>query len=474
MNQKEQSRQLGEEPVGKLLLKMSIPAIIGMLVMSLYNIVDTIFISYFVGVEGVAGVTFAFPLMIIMMAVAATLGIGGSSVISRRLGEGREKEANFVFGNILTIVLITGVVGVIAAFTLLEPTLRLLGATEGIMGYAIEYIFPITLATILFTFGFASNAIIRSEGNARFAMITMIIPSVLNIILDPVFIVWLDMGVQGAAIATVISQAVTAVVTLGYFLRGHSTLIISKQFMTLQLRVVKEIFVIGLPAFARQVSASVMMVAINAMLIRYGGEFYVGVFGIVQRVSMFALMPMMGILQGMQPIIGYNYGAKQMERFRETIRLGLKVVTIFSAGVFVVMMIMPELLMRIFSQDPMVIGAGSEGMRIVFVMAVLIGAQVVSGGIYQAIGHARPALILSLARQVLFLIPLVLILPPYIGVMGVWLAFPLADILAFSLSAYLMYRDRRLFFFGDSPKKPKDGSLIPLQNRQITESYQES
>lgn len=468
--QKEQSRQLGEEPVPKLLLRLSIPAVIGMLVMSLYNVVDTIFISYFVGVDGVAGVTFAFPLMIFMMAVAAALGIGGASVISRRLGEGREKEANLVFGNILSLVLITGVLGVIAAFTVLEPTLRLFGATEGIMGHALDYIFPITLATVFFTYGFATNSIIRAEGNARFAMMTMIIPSVLNILLDPVFIVWLDMGVQGAAIATVISQAVTAAVTLGYFLRGHSSLLMTKAYMTLQLKTVKEIFVIGMPGFARQVAGSVMMVAINAMLIRYGGDFYVGVFGIVQRVSMFALMPMMGILQGMQPIIGYNYGAKQMVRFRETIKLGLKVVTIFSAGVFAVMMLMPEWLMRIFSQDPAVISAGSEGMRIVFAMAILIGAQVVSGGIYQAIGHARPALILSLARQVLFLIPLVLILPPFIGVTGVWIAFPIADILAFALSAYLLYKDRQLFFYGDPPEGTKK-QPVTVQ-KQVTEEYQ--
>ncbi|SES36840.1 MATE family efflux transporter [Salipaludibacillus aurantiacus] len=448
MSQKEQSTRLGSEPVPKLLKSLSIPAMIGMVVMALYNVVDTIFISYFVGIDGVAAVTIAFPIMIIMMALAAALGIGGSSVISRRLGEKRDQEANRVFSNIISLIIVLSFIGVIASFTVLEPILKIFGATPEIMQYALDYIFPITMATIFFTFSFTTNAIIRSEGNARFAMITMIIPSVLNIILDPVFIIWLNMGVQGAAIATVISQASISIIVLHYFLTGKSSLKIRMSEMIPQLTIIKEVTVIGLPAFVRQVAGSVMMVAINAMLISHGGEFYVGVFGIVQRIAMFALMPMMGILQGMQPIVGYNYGARQFERMRETILLCLKLVTVFSAGVFIAMMAFPAAFMRIFTADPEVIATGVDGIRIMFAAAVLIGVQVVSGGLYQALGKAKPALVLSMARQVLFLIPLVLILPNYFGVWGVWIAFPLADILAFALSIGFMYRDRKLFFKG--------------------------
>lgn len=458
MNQKDQSTSLGSEPIPKLLKRLSIPAIIGMVVMALYNVVDTIFISYAVGIDGVAAVTIAFPILIIMMAVAAALGVGGSSIISRRLGEKREKEANRVFSNIITLIIAISFIGVIASFTVLEPLLRLFGATPMIMQYALDYIFPITLATIFFTFSFTTNAVIRAEGNARFAMLMMIIPSVLNIILDPIFIIWLDMGVQGASIATVISQASISFIVLHYFLTDKSSLRIRISEMIPQFVIVKEVIVIGLPAFVRQVAGSVMMVSINAMLITYGGEFYVGVFGIVQRASMFALMPMMGILQGMQPIVGYNYGAHQLERMRETIVLGLKVVTVYSTFVFVIMMAFPAIFMRVFSADSAVIEAGSDGMRIIFALAFLIGAQVVSGGLYQALGKAKPALILSMARQVLFLIPLVLILPQFIGVWGVWLAFPLADILSFSLSVYFMYRDRKLLFTGE---KPTENTVLP-------------
>ncbi|ADU28576.1 MATE family efflux transporter [Evansella cellulosilytica] len=453
MDQKQQSERLGTEPISKLLRRLSIPAMIGMFVMALYNVVDTIFISYFVGITGVAAVTIAFPLMMIMMAIAAALGVGGASVISRRLGERREEDANKVFGNILLLVIVVSIFGMIGAFTFLDQLLYLFGATDNIIGPARDYMLPIMLGTFFFSFGFTTNAIIRSEGNARFAMMMMIIPSILNILLDPIFIVVLDMGVQGAAIATVISQAFVTIYVLRYFISGKSTLTISIANMKPHFALIKEVITVGLPAFFRQVAGSVMMIAINAMLIQFGSEFHVGVFGIVQRVLMFTLMPMMGILQGMQPMIGYNYGAKNITRLQDTIWLGLKVVTVYSAIVFVVVMTIPELFMRIFTSDQEVIQSGAEGMRIMFAAAILIGAQVVSGGLYQALGKAKPALILSMARQVLFLIPLVLILPHFFGVKGVWIAFPIADILSFALSAAFLYRDRKLFFI-----KSKDNS----------------
>ncbi|WP_096186736.1 MATE family efflux transporter [Evansella halocellulosilytica] len=460
MQQKHQSERLGTEPIPKLLKNLSIPAMVGMFVMALYNVVDTIFISYGVGIDAVAGVTIAFPLMMIIMAVAAAVGIGGASVISRRLGERREKDANFVFGNILLLIFFFSGLGLIGAFTFLEPLLILFGATPEIIGYASDYMFPIMLGTVFFSFAFATNSIIRSEGNARFAMMTMIIPSVLNIILSPIFIFGFDMGVQGAAIATVLSQASVCGVVVKYFLAGQSSISVSLAFMTPRFELMKEVIVVGLPALVRQIAGSVMMIAINAMLIRFGGEFYVGVFGIVQRVAMFTLMPMMGVLQGMQPIVGYNYGANQMDRLRETVWLGLKVSTAISAFVFLIVMFFPNIFMHAFTNDPQVIEAGVDGMRVMFAAAILIGAQVVSGGLYQALGMAKQALVLSMARQILFLIPLVLILPHYFGVMGVWLAFPIADVLAFILSVAFLYRDRKLFLFGTEKEQTKVAEAV--------------
>ncbi|MCA0972813.1 MATE family efflux transporter [Halobacillus litoralis] len=452
---KEQSQRLGTQPIPKLLANLSIPAMIGMFVMALYNVIDTLFIARGVGILGVSGVSIGFPVMMIMMAIAAAVGIGGASVISRRLGESKPEEADKVFGNVLFSILIVSLFGFIGAFTFLEPLLRLFGATDNIMPYAKDYLFPIMLGAFFFSFAFTTNNIIRSEGNSRFAMITMIIPAVLNIILDPIFIFALDMGVQGAAVATVISQASVSIVVLFYFLNGKSSLNIVPAYLKPDWQIMKEVVTIGMPAFIRQVSGSGMMIAINWMLIKFGGEFEVGVFGIVQKLAMFTIMPMIGVLQGMQPIVGYNYGAKNYQRLKETVQLGLKVVTVISFGIFAVMMIFPEGLMRIFSGDTATIETGANAIRIMFALAMLIGAQVVSGGLYQALGMAKPALVLSMARQVLFLIPLVLILPYAFGVNGVWLAFPISDLLAFLLSVVFLVKDRDLFFKSKS-KTPED------------------
>ncbi|MYL39873.1 MATE family efflux transporter [Halobacillus litoralis] len=443
---KEQSQRLGTQPIPKLLANLSIPAMIGMFVMALYNVIDTLFIARGVGILGVSGVSIGFPVMMVIMAIAAAVGIGGASVISRRLGADKKDEADLVFGNVLIMIILISSVGFIGAFTFLEPLLKIFGATENIMPYAKDYLFPIMVGSLFFSFAFATNNIIRSEGNSRFAMITMIIPAVLNIILDPIFIFGLDMGVQGASVATVISQATVSIVVLNYFLKGKSSLTVRRAALKLQTKIIREIITIGMPAFIRQVAGSAMMIAINLMLIKFGGEFEVGVFGIVQKLAMFTIMPMIGVLQGMQPIIGYNYGAQNYERLKETVKLGMKVVTIISAGIFVVMMAFPNVLMMIFTGDQATIDTGVHAIRIMFAFAVLIGAQVVSGGLYQALGMAKPAMILSMARQVLFLIPLVLILPNFFGVTGVWLAFPAADLLAFILSMVFLYKDRTLFF----------------------------
>ncbi|MBP3950356.1 MATE family efflux transporter [Bacillus suaedae] len=446
MKQQSNSDRLGTEPIPKLLRSLSIPAMIGMFVMAFYNVVDTIFISYGVGIDAVAGVTLAFPIMMIMMAVSAALGIGGASVISRRLGERKEEDADRVFGTILAVTGIISIIGMVAAFTILEPVLRLFGATPTILEHAIDYTFPMMLGIFFFTFTFATNSIIRSEGNAKFAMMTMIIPSVLNIILDPIFIFGLDMGVKGAAIATVLSQASVSIVILYYFLSGKSSLNLFKHHIKIDLPILKEVIAVGLPAFAQQAAGSLMMIAINSMLITFGNDFHVGVFGIIQRIIMFTLMPMMGVMQGMQPIVGYNFGAKNMTRLRDTVAIGLKVTIAMTVIVFLLIMAVPHWFMMIFSSDQVVINEGSTFLRIMFSAVFLIGVQVVSGGLYQALGKPKQALILSLSRQLLFLIPLVLILPHYFGVYGVWMAFPIADFLSFLLAVTLLYRDREIFF----------------------------
>lgn len=462
MQQKYQSERLGTEAIPKLLRSLSIPAMVGMFVMALYNIVDTIFISYAVGISAVAGLTIAFPVIMIIMAISVAMGMGGASVISRRLGAKEEKEANQVFGNIITMIILVSIFGIISAFTILEPMLILFGATPDILGYAYDYMFPILLGTFLFSFGFATNAIVRSEGNAKFSMNIMIISSILNIVLDAIFIFGLNMGVQGAAYASVLSQSIITLLFLHYFLSGKSSLSLSFADLKPKLKLIKEVFAIGLPGFMQQAAGGIMFISINAMLIRFGSEFHVGLFGIVQRISMFMLMPLVGIMQGIQPIVGYNFGANNFTRLKATVLLSLKIITVLSTIIFAIMMIFPKYFMMIFTSDPEVIKSGVDAIRILFATAFFIGVPVVSGGIFQALGKVRESLILSMSRQILFLIPLVLILPHFFGVNGVWMAFPIADTLSFTLAATLLYKNRNLIF-----KDDEKVNAIPMKEVEI-------
>lgn len=461
---KKQTELLGTQKITTLLRNLSIPAMIGMFVMTLYNVVDTIFISYGVGIDAVAGTTVAFPLMMIVMAISAALGVGGASVISRRLGEQRGNEANLVFGNIISMIIIVSVAGLLIAFFSLEPLLVLFGATPSTLGYAMDYMFPIMFGTFFFSFGFATNNIVRSEGNARFAMMTMIVPAVINIALDPIFIFVMDMGVQGAAIATVISQASVTLMIFNYFLKGKSSLSLSMKDLALKWAILKEVMAIGMPAFVQQAAGSIMMIAINSMLIQFGSEFYVGIYGLIQRILMFTIIPIMGVMQGMMPIVGYNYGAKHYERMRETIWITMKIVTACATLIMLLLVIIPSPFLRIFTADPEVIKEGSQAMRILFIAFFVVGVQVVAGGLYQALGKPKQALILSLSRQILMLIPLVLILPHYFGVIGVWLAFPISDVLSFILTAILLYRDRdTMLVKGKHEDKNEDESNVALE-----------
>lgn len=460
MEQKRQTELLGTEKITKLLKDLSIPALVGMFVMTLYNVVDTIFISYGVGIDAVAGTTIAFPLMMIIMAISAMIGVGGASVISRRLGAQKSDDANLVFGNVMSLVLIVSIVGILISFFSLDPLLYLFGATPSTIGYGKDYMFPIMLGTFFFAFGFAANNIIRSEGNAKFAMITMIIPAIINIILDPIFIFGLNMGVRGAGIATVIAQASTTLMILNYYLKGKSSLSLIKENIKLKGSIVKEVLLIGLPAFAQQAAGSIMLIAINSMLIKYGSEFYVGIYGIIQRLVMFTTIPIVAVMQGAMPIVGYNYGAKLYERMRETIWLTIKIVTICAIAVTLLLVLLPQPFLRIFTADPLVLEEGATALRILFILFFIVGVPIVSGGLYQALGKPKQALILSLSRQLLILIPLVLILPRFWGVTGVWIAFPISDVLAFLLASFLLYRDRDTMLV-------KGKEEVALENKQV-------
>ncbi|MGD7044635.1 MATE family efflux transporter [Jeotgalibacillus proteolyticus] len=443
---KQQSTQLGTERIPKLMVRFSVPAFIGMFVMAFYNIADTFYIARGVGTLAVAALSIAFPLQLIITAFAAAIGIGGASIISRRLGAGKLDEANEVFGHVIWLVGLLSVLMVTLALTFLEPILLTFGATEDVLPYAKQYLSIILYGSLFQAFAMSANNIVRSEGNAKVAMLTMIVSAGLNIILDPIFIFTLDMGISGAAIATVISQAVGAVWIFYYFKMGKSSLSFRWVGLFPDFKVVKEIVSIGSATFVRQVAGSLMFIAVNWMLVIHGGETAVAIFGIINRIMMFAIMPMFGIVQGMQPIIGYNYGAQLYHRVSDTLKIGILAASGIATFVWVITMIFPAGMMAVFSTDAAVVDGGETAMRWIFLVAPIIGFQMVTGGLYQALGKAKISFILSMSRQLIFLIPLVLILPSFFGLVGVWLAFPIADGLAFLLSLFFVWRDRKQLF----------------------------
>ena len=443
---KQQSERLGTELIPQLLAKLAVPAMVGMIVMSLYNVVDAIYIARSVGTIGVAAVSIAFPVQMLVMAVAGAVGIGGGALISIALGAGDLDRANRIFGNAISLVLIFSTAAALLGLTLLTPMLQFFGSSETVLPYARDYLGIILYSTAFFAFAFAVNNIIRAEGNAKTAMFTMIISAVLNIIFTPIFIFGFGLGIKGAAIGTVMAQAVTAVYLLFYFAAGKSSLTFNSAYLMPRMALIGQILAIGVSAFVRQSSSSIMLIVANNLLVLYSGDLAVAVLGIIIRVIMFSLMPILGIVQGLLPLVGFNHGAGQPQRVSDSIVLGMKAATVIAGFAFILVMALPKQLIMIFTNDPAAVEMGVRAIRIIFALSFTIGVQMVIGGIFQALGNAKAAFFLSLSRQVLFLIPLMLLLPLRFQLTGIWLAFPVADLLSFILALWFLKKYEKLFF----------------------------
>lgn len=448
---KPQSEQLGTEPIPKLLGRMAMPAVFGMFVMASYNVIDTIFVARAVGTIGVAAVSIAFPVQMIIMALAGALGIGGASFISRMLGANKKDSANLAFGNVISLVAVISLIGLILGLHYLTPILYLFGSSDNVLPYAQDYLGVILYGTIFFAFVFCMNAIVRSEGNAKTAMYTMIISAVLNVILTPIFIFGFGLGVKGSALGTVLAQGISAAYILFYFLKGKSSLTLQVKNLLPNISIINDIIKVGSSSFVQQAAGSIMFIAANHMLVIYGGDLGVAVFGIIHKVFMFALMPIMGVTQGLTPLVGYNYGANLNDRVSESIQLGIKVSTIIATISFIMIMAFPGFFMRIFTNETDAIAMGSTALRIIFAMSMTAGVQMITGGVFQALGNAREAFILSLSRQVLFLIPMLLLLPLVFGLHGVWMAFPISDLFSFFLALWLIRKHSIVFITKKQP-----------------------
>lgn len=425
----DRAKQLGEEKVSKLLLKFSIPAIIGMLVNALYNVIDTIFIGNGVGYLGIAGTTISFPIMIICMAFAMLIAFGANALISLRLGENKKQEAELIMGNAMVLLVVVSIVISAIGIIFLDSLLILFGATETNLPYAKDYMQIILWGNVLMAIGFGMNNFIRAEGNPKIAMYTMLIGAPINIVLDYVFIFIFDWGMQGAAYATIISQLASATWVLSYFLGGRSYLKIRRKNLRIQLQVVKRIIAIGSAPFAMQLASSLLNVIMNNSLNKYGGDTAIAGMGIIQIFTMLILMPIFGINQGAQPIIGFNYGAKKFDRVKETLKLAIGAATTVATLGFIVTRVFPAEIVAFFEPDDQaLIDFGAHAMRMFLVFLPIIGFQIVGSNYFQAVGKPRHAMFLTLSRQVLLLIPLLLILPNYFGINGILSAGPIADL----------------------------------------------
>ena len=426
----ETANTLGTQKISTLLIKQAIPASIGILVMSLNMIVDTIFVGQWIGSMAIAAITVVLPIVFLISSIGMGIGIGGSSIISRALGAKAIDKAFLTFGNQISLTLVLSVLFVLIGILFHEPLLLLFGANGAILTPATSYFNVVLYGVPFLAFAMMGNPVIRAEGKPKFAMYAMILPAISNIVLDIVFIKFLDLGMFGAGLATSISYAVCGLFIYGFFLSTKSELSIKPHNFILNLSIVKEIVQLGGVTIARQGTISVLMIVLNATLFTYGGENAIAVYGILNRVMMFALFPVLGVTQGFLPIAGYNYGAQNNERVKETIKMAILYGSTVATMIFIGIVCFPEAIARLFTSDVALIEETPKALLYVFLATPVITAQLIGSAYFQAAGKALPALLLTLLKQGIFLIPLVYVMPKFFGLNGVWFSFPVADVLA--------------------------------------------
>jgi putative MATE family efflux protein len=431
----DRTKRLAEGHIPRLLLTFSAPAIVGMMTVALYYGIDRIFVGRAVGDAGLAGMTVSFPFQLIMMALGMLVGIGSGSLVSLRLGQQRHADAEVVLGN-ATFLLVAGASMVTVAGTVwLDPILRLFGATDKCLLEARQYSQIIVFGAVFQSLGYGLNAIIRGEGSPRIAMLTMLVSVLLNLALAPLFLFVFHWGMRGAAIATVIAQAAAAIWVVAYFLSGRSHLRLRLENMQLRWAICTAIAAVGSPHCIMQLGAALLNSILNKQLGHYGGLQALAAWGILYSVMMLVFMPVIGLAQGAQPIIGYNYGAERFDRVKRTLQLAVLAATCFVLVGFTIALITPTPVIRLFvsRQQPDLEGLlalGSRAMRIAVLGLPLVGFQVISASYFQAIGKPLQSIFLMMSRQLLLLIPAVIILPRFLGLDGVWAALPTSDVLS--------------------------------------------
>ena len=437
--------ELGTKPIGKLLMQYSLPAIIAMTASSLYNMVDSIFIGQGVGPMAISGLALTFPFMNLAAAFGAGVGVGASSCISVKLGQKDYKTAQQVLGNTVTLNLIIGIAFSIVSLLFLDPILCFFGASEQTLPYARDYMVIILLGNVFSHMYFGMNAVLRAAGKPRQAMNATIFTVVLNTILDPIFIYPLNLGIQGAAYATILSQVLALVWQMRIFSNKNELLHLRRGIYRLKKSIVENILAIGLSPFSMNVCACIVVIFINKGLLQYSGDLAVGAYGIANRVCFIFVMVNMGLNQGMQPIAGYNYGAMKFDRLMQVLKLAVIAGTCITTCGFLVAEFIPWPCARLFTTDPELIRLSVNGMRIMMAAFVLVGSQMVITNFFQSIGMAKISMFLSLSRQMIFLLPMLLLLPLFLGVDGIWWAMPISDTIAEIVAVVMMMTYMRKF-----------------------------
>ncbi len=437
--------ELGTEKVGKLLRQYAVPAIIAMTASSLYNMVDSIFIGQGVGPYAISGLALTFPLMNLAAAFGTLVGVGASTLLSVLLGQKNYEVARRVLGNVVILNVIIGSVFSALALIFLDPILYFFGASEQTISYARDYMVIILLGNIITHIYFGLNSLLRSSGHPKQAMAATILTVLLNAVLDPIFIFGLDWGIRGAAIATVLAQCVSLAWIVHRFLNRQELIHFEKGQFRLDWQIAKKSLSIGLAPFLMNFVSCFIVIFLNQSLKKYGGDLAIGAYGIVNRVAFLFLMICMGLTQGMQPIAGYNFGAKQYDRVKEVLRKTIGYAVMVMCLGFVVCELFPVTVVSIFTSDEQLLQNAAVGLRVVMMAFPLVGVQVVISNFFQSLGFAGRAIFLSLSRQLLFLLPALIALPLIYGIQGVWMSLPVSDAISCVVAVVLLLRFMKNF-----------------------------
>ena len=435
------AESMGTDGIWSLLVRFSLPATLAMMVMASYNIADTIFVGR-LGSQAIAALSVSFPVQMLFGAVGIGTGVGAGSLISRSLGAGDRGEASRTAGQVFFLTALFGVLTAGLGLRFLEPLLITFGATPEILPHTVEYM-GIVIAGSIFLYGIMMmNNAVRSEGNPMYPMVVMIGSSLLNIALDPIFIFALGLGIRGAAVATVISKALGFSALLYYYLSGRSSLSVSAKDLAPYPPTILEIYRVGIPSLLMQMATNLSLLVVNNILGVFG-YIPIAVMGLIIRLQQFAFMPVIGISQGLLPIIGYNFGARKYPRIKEALLKGGAAGTAFMTVMGILFFAYPQVFLGIFTDDPRIMDMGVEALRYMVLMYPLIAGIVVSRTLFQAIGRGMPALLLALLREVILYIPLILVVPNYLDITGIWVSRPVADALTFAVTALVVAREFR-------------------------------